>query len=147
MAALVDDALRGSSTRRDSEPDEADEAPSTVRRRPRRRGGKVLSCEAAIASYKEEWRIGEGKGPPDLTAAHYGAVLNSGAYFSHCGVPASMGVKICAAVQNGQAVGVTVTTSTRSSKVRRCIAGAVRGLAFPSHPRMDVTTTVFKPAR
>lgn len=149
LAAAVDEALgrfrisARSSARGEDEPD----APSSAPSRKRRGGGKVLSCEAAIAAYKEEWTIGKSSGPRDLTAEQYGAVLNGGAYFRHCGVPGRMGVKICAAVQNGQAVGVTVTTSPRSSKISRCIAGAVRGLSFPSHPRMDVTTTVFKPTR
>jgi len=110
-------------------------------------GGKVQSCEAAVAAYREQVSIGGGRGPADLTAGQYGAVLNRGSYFSHCGVPASMGISICAAVQRGRAAGVTVTTTPRSSRIQRCVAGAVRGLAFPSHPRLDVTTTTFAPAR
>jgi hypothetical protein len=104
-------------------------------------GGR--SCEAAIAAYREEMAMG-GSTPADLTAARYGAVLNRGSYFAHCGVADDMKVKICAAVQNGRALGVTVTTTPGSADKARCIAQAVRGLAFPSHPRMDVTTTVFE---
>jgi len=70
-------------------------------------------------------------------------VLNGGGYFSHCGVPNSMAVNICAAVQNGRAVGVTVSTKPNDPKKESCIASAVRGLSFPSHPKLDVTRTAF----
>lgn len=104
------------------------------------------SCEAAIASYSEEYKMGEANDtPPDISRETYAAILNTGSYFSHCGAPGSMGIQICAAVQNGRAVGVTVRTSPRSRKVQRCVSAAVRGLSFPSHPRMDVTNTTFKP--
>ena len=146
LAMAVDRAL-GSSRGRPRAEEPVVESTPRLKRRSRRPSGKAMSCEAAIASYNEQWEMGGKKGPRDLSAEQYGAVLNGGGYFSHCGVPGSMGVKICAAVQNGQAVGVTVSTSPRSGKVSRCIANAVRGLGFPSHPRMDVTTTVFKPAR
>ena len=68
------------------------------------------SCEGAIASYKgDEVNLAEGrKGPADLTAGAYGSILNTGTYLNACGVPSSMGVSICAAVQSGRAVGVTV---------------------------------------
>lgn len=101
------------------------------------------SCEGAAAKYSEEYRINGNNGPPDLTAGAYGAVLNRGGYLNSCGVPPSMGVNICAAVQNGRAVGVTVTTDPPSPGIASCIAGQVRSLPFPSHPRLDVTRTTF----
>ncbi len=101
-----------------------------------------MSCEAAQASYVEEMRIGE-KGQADLTAGQYGAVLNRGSYFSHCGAPDDMSINICAAIQNGRAVGVTVTTNPKNPGVSGCIAAAVRGLSFPSNPKLDVTRTAF----
>jgi len=100
------------------------------------------SCEAAMDSYNEMKVVGE-EGQADITAGQYGRVLNSGSYFSHCGVPLSMNVNICAAVQNGRAVGVTVSTQPNDSKKASCIASAVRGLSFPSHPKLDVTRTSF----
>lgn len=103
-----------------------------------------MSCEAAYKDYSYEMSMGQ-SGPADLTSGHYAAVLNSGSYFSHCGVPNSMGVNICAAVQNGRAVGVTVTTKPANGRVQGCIASAVRRLSFPSHPRLDVTRTTFAP--
>jgi eukaryotic-like serine/threonine-protein kinase len=100
------------------------------------------SCEAAMDSYNEMKVVGE-EGQADITAGQYGRVLNSGSYFSHCGVPLSMNVSICAAVQNGRAVGVTVSTQPNDPKKASCISSAVRGLSFPSHPKLDVTRTSF----
>ena len=116
------------------------------KREVRRRGGSSAgeSCEAAVAAYRERVTMGDDSVPADISAARYGAVLNRGSYFSHCGVPDSTAIHICAAVQNGRAVGVTVTTTPRNRAIERCVAGAVRGLSFPSHPRMDVTRTTFE---
>jgi hypothetical protein len=102
--------------------------------------GGGMSCEAARARYVEDY---DKSGPPDLSAGAYGAVLNKGSYLNACNVPSSMGVTVCAAVQNGRAVGVTVTTQPPDPKIASCVAGAVRSLSFPSHPRLDVTTTTF----
>jgi hypothetical protein len=99
-----------------------------------------MSCEGARAKYVEDY---DKAAPPDLSAGAYGNVLNKGSYLNSCGVPPSMSVTICAAVQNGRAVGVTVTTSPPNKGVSSCVSGAVRGLSFPSHPRLDVTTTSF----
>ncbi|MCU0682133.1 MAG: hypothetical protein MUF34_07750 [Polyangiaceae bacterium] len=101
-----------------------------------------LSCEGAQARYVEEMRIGE-KGPADLTASQFGAVLNNGSYLNACGVPPDTKVNVCAAVQNGRAVGVTVTTNPRNPSIESCVAGRVRSLGFPSNPRLDITRTTF----
>jgi hypothetical protein len=58
-----------------------------------------------------------------------------------------MSVSICAAVQSGRVVGVTVSTSPGSERVRACVARAVRGLTFPSSPRLDVARTRFDASR
>ena len=105
--------------------------------------GGGQSCEAARNAYVEEMTMGGPKGQADLTAGQYGSVLNRGSYFGHCGVPDSMGINICAAVQNGRAVGVTVTTKPRDPRIQACIAAGVRGLSFPSNPKLDVSTTNF----
>jgi len=104
--------------------------------------GGGMSCEGAIAAYKGDEMVMGKKGQADLTANQFGRVLNGGGYFSHCGVPFSMSVNICAAVQNGRAVGVTVTTNPKSGKAA-CVANAVRRLSFPSHPKLDITRTTF----
>lgn len=101
------------------------------------------SCEGAAAKYNEEYKMGGNNGPPDLTAGAYGAVLNRGSYLNACGVPSNMSVNVCAAVQNGRAVGVTVTTDPPSPSHASCVAGQVRSMGFPAHPRLDVTRTSF----
>lgn len=117
-------------------------------RRSRSGGGNVpvvsggQSCEAAMDAYNETKVIGQ-QGQADITAGQYGRLLNSGSYFGHCGVPSSMAVSICAAVQNGRAVGVTVRTTPNDRKKASCITSSVRRLSFPSHPKLDVTRTSF----
>ncbi|MGK3993657.1 hypothetical protein [Sorangium sp. So ce1024] len=105
--------------------------------------GGGMSCEAAQARYVEEYKLGN-NGPPDLTAGAYGNVLNRGTYLNACNVPSSMEVNVCAAVQNGRAVGVTVTTNPSNPTVASCISRQIRGMSFPSHPRLDVARTTFK---
>ncbi|WP_437729017.1 hypothetical protein [Sorangium sp. So ce861] len=104
--------------------------------------GGGMSCEAAQARYVEEYKLGN-NGPADLTAGAYGNVLNRGTYLNACGVPSTMEVNVCAAVQNGRAVGVTITTSPSNPGIASCIAGQIRGMSFPSHPRLDVARTTF----
>ncbi len=108
--------------------------------------GTGMSCEAAQNAYVEEMKIGQ-KMQADITAGQYGSFLNSGSYFSGCGVPYSMGVSICAAIQNGRAVGVTVRTTPHNPRVAGCVAAGVRRISFPSHPKLDVTRTNFAPAK
>jgi hypothetical protein len=108
--------------------------------------GGGMSCEAAQNAYVEEMKIGQ-RGQADITAGQYGAILNSGQYLNGCGVPSSMGVNICAAIQNGHAVGVSVTTSPHNPRIAGCVAGAIRRINFPSHPKLDVTRTTFAAAK
>jgi hypothetical protein len=104
-----------------------------------------MSCEAAQAAYVEEINVGGAKVPADITQSQYGAILNGGSYLNGCGLPASTGVDVCVAVQNGRAVGVTVRTQPHNAGVASCIASHVRGLSFPAHPKLDVTRTHFAP--
>jgi hypothetical protein len=46
-------------------------------------------------------------------------------------------------VQNGRAVGVTVSTDPPNGAIAGCIASAVRRMGFPSNPKLDVATTRF----
>lgn len=104
--------------------------------------GGGLSCEAAQNAYVQEMKMGE-KGVADLSVGQLGAVLNTGSYLGACGVPSNMGVNVCAAIQNGRAVGVTVRTTPHNGSIAGCISGRVRGLSFPSNPKLDVTRTSF----
>lgn len=101
-----------------------------------------MSCEGAQAKYVEEMKMGE-KGAPDLTQGQFAGVLNNGSYLNSCGVPPSSEVNICAAVQNGRAVGVTVTLNPANAGAQACIAGRVRALNFPSNPKLDIARTHF----
>lgn len=101
------------------------------------------SCEGAQAKYVEEMKMGE-KGAPDLTQGQFASVLNNGSYLNGCGVPDSTQVNICAAVQNGRAVGVTVTMQPPSPGAQSCVASKIRGLSFPSNPKLDIARTTFK---
>jgi eukaryotic-like serine/threonine-protein kinase len=105
--------------------------------------GGGQSCEAAQASYVEEMSVGGPRGQADITGGQYAAILNRGSYFAHCNVPDSAKISICAAVQNGRAVGVTVVVTPRNPGASSCIAAGVRGLGFPSNPKLDVTHTSF----
>lgn len=102
--------------------------------------GGGMSCEGAQAAYVEEIKMTGGQA--DITRGQYSNIMNSGSYFSHCGVPSSVAVNICVAVQAGKAVGVTVSTSPKHGS-RTCISRAVRGLRFPSHPKLDVVRVSF----
>jgi hypothetical protein len=100
------------------------------------------SCQAARQSYVEDYS--QQGVPPDLTAGAYANVLNNGTkMLSACGVPDTMSVSVCVAVQNGRAVGITVTTSPSNPGISGCIRGQVAGLPFPAHPRLDVSTTTY----
>jgi hypothetical protein len=100
-----------------------------------------MSCEQAMNTYSTELKMSGNK--PDITAGQYGAILNRGGYVVSCGAPFSMTVNICAAIQNGRAVGVTVVTKPPNRGVASCIASRIRSMSFPSHPALDVTRTVF----
>ena len=104
------------------------------------------SCAQARAAYVEGWNLDRAIAQPDLTEGHYGSVLARGHYLESCSVPESYEVSICAAVQNGQVLGASVATSPRAPRLERCIAQGVRSLSFPTHPRMDVTRTIFAAA-
>jgi hypothetical protein len=70
-------------------------------------------------------------------------VLNNGSYLNPCDVPQTSKVRICAAVQNGHAVGVTVQLDPSSTEMEICVAGQVRQLSFPGHPKMDFVNVTF----
>lgn len=100
-----------------------------------------MSCEAAQSAYVEEIKM-SGKGQADITRGQYASIMNNGAYLNRCGVPSNVAVSICAAVQNGRAVGVTVSTTPNHAS-RSCISQQVRGMSFPSHPKLDVVRVSF----
>lgn len=106
-----------------------------------------LSCEAARERHSEEIVVGSSSRPPDLPREAFQSVLGSGHYLSGCGVPSTTAVDICAAIRDGRAIGVTVTTRPGDEAMSRCISRAVRKLSFPPSPHLDVTRTRFAASR
>lgn len=111
---------------------------------PAARAETLPTCEAIIQSYVEDLAATKGA-PADLNVSDFASLLNNGSYLSGCGVPHSTGVAICAAVQNGEVKGITVTATPSDPTIERCVADAVAALSFPAHPRMDVVRTKFAP--
>jgi hypothetical protein len=101
-----------------------------------------VTCEQARAQYVEEIGIDQ-QAPADLTAADYAAVLNQGNYLASCEVPEASHADVCVAVQNGTAVGVTVSLDPPQANIEQCVSRQVRSLSFPSHPKMDIARVHF----
>jgi hypothetical protein len=116
-------------------PDSEREAPTTV-----------SSCENAIARNNEQISIGGPRGPTDITREAYAGILQNGRYLSGCSIPDRTVFEICAAVRDGRAVGVTVTSSPQNASLNSCVRRAVSRLKFPQNPRLDVTHTRFDAA-
>jgi hypothetical protein len=114
-----------------------------VASQPRVAWSALPSCEDAIASNVED----ASKRPTqkDLSAEDFAAVLNEGSYLGPCNVPETAALEVCVAVRDGKAVGVTVTTRPRDTKLADCVATEVAALSFPKHPKMDVARTKFAP--
>ena len=100
------------------------------------------TCEQARDSYVEEVNVAA-RGESDLHADDFAAVLNRGTYLEPCALPSTSKLRICAAVQNGQAVGVTVAADPAAPEVEVCIAKEVRKLTFPAHGKLDVVSVQF----
>jgi len=118
-------------------PDRSREAPT----------GPMPSCEAAAAAANQIIEVGSTRGAPDLTRGAFAGVLEHGAYLAPCSIPPRTALEICAAVQNGNVVGVTVTTEPRDSAIDACVRRAVTKLRFPRSPQVDVTRTRFERVR
>jgi hypothetical protein len=103
----------------------------------------VSSCENAIARNNEQISIGGPRGPTDITREAYAGILQNGRYLSGCSIPDRTVFEICAAVRDGRAVGVTVTSSPASPSLNACVRRAVSRLKFPQNSRLDVTHTRF----
>lgn len=109
--------------------------------------GSLPSCESAAATANQTIAIGSARGAPDLTRGAFASVLEHGGYLAPCSIPPRMAVEICAAVQDGAVVGVTVTTEPRDSAINGCVRRAVTKLRFPRSPQLDVTRTRFERER
>ena len=72
--------------------------------------------------------------------------LNRGTYLNDCSVPPSSAVKICAAIVDGAAVGVTVTLAPGEQGQADCVADSIRRMEFSEHGDLAVATTTFEPS-
>jgi hypothetical protein len=111
------------------------------------RAASLPSCESAAAAANESIDLRGARGAPDLPREAFAAVLDGGTYLSRCAIPARTAIGICAAVQDGKVVGVSVTTEPHSSAISSCVRRAVAGLRFPRSARLDVARTRFEAAR
>jgi hypothetical protein len=127
----------------DDSPPTPDKAPEMTRDAP----SSVSSCEAAIARNNEQISIGAARGPADVTREQYAGILQNGRYLAGCAIPGRTVFEICAAVRDGRAVGITVTSSPSNASLNACVRRAVSSLKFPESPRLDVTHTRFDAAR
>lgn len=103
-------------------------------------GGR--SYEAALASNNQEINMGA-KGGPDLTDGQLAGPMRNAAFISGCGAPNDMKVTVKVAIQNGRAVGVSVYSTPPNAAVQSCVDRHVRGLSWPSNPKMDSFTTTY----
>ena len=79
-----------------------------------------MSCERrAPSTSKRSASAGQGAGRSDRRSVRLGAQQRK--LHRGCGTPGSMHVNVCAAVQNGHAVGVTVTTEPPNGGIANCI--------------------------
>jgi hypothetical protein len=105
------------------------------------------SCESAAASANQSIDLGGGRGGPDLTRDAFARVLENGSYLAGCALPARTALEICAAVQDGKVVGLSVQTEPRDPAMAACVRRAVSALRFPRNPSLDVTRTRFEAQR
>lgn len=131
--------------------EEREHPKEVVETRPPSRGEapttSLPSCESAAAAAEQTVDFRSARRAPDLTRDAFAAVLENGAYLSHCAIPERMALEVCAAVQDGRVVGVSVTTTPRDPAIGACVRRAVAALRFPRSSQLDVTRTRFEPAR
>lgn len=101
------------------------------------------SCEAAMARNSELLNIGGPRGAPDISREAYASLLENGAFLTACPIADRSVLEICAAVKEGQLVGITVVSSPSNPRLNACVKRAVARLKFPSSARLDVTHTRF----
>jgi len=131
--------LRERKTKSDSVAYQADTNVTVGPAAPVQHAARAKTCEEVISSYH-----GPSTGPDEQADKQTAAVLNDGHYLGRCHVPDTMAVSVCAAVEHGVAVGVTVTTEPGNPAIAACIDGQVRALRFPSSQGLSIARTTFK---
>jgi hypothetical protein len=101
-----------------------------------------MSYEAAVAANPQQIDMNGHVTGPDLTDGQLSAPMsNMGRFLNQCGAPDSMKVTARVAVKQGRAVGVSVDTNPPNGGISSCIDHLVRGLTWPSNPKLDTFTT------
>ena len=108
--------------------------------------GDGPSCSKVIDEERRRAGRGEvsGEEPTEELRSEIKALLNTGEFLGRCEVPETSRVEVCAAIIDGRARGVTVTIEPGSPDQASCVANAIRAIAFPSHPLVDVARTSFE---
>ena len=109
--------------------------------------GDGPSCRDVINEERRRAERGEigGEEPPPENSDEIKELLNSGKFIGACNVPETARVEICAAIIDGAAKGVTVKIDPGSQDQASCVADAIRRIAFPSHPLVEVARSAFEP--
>jgi hypothetical protein len=103
-----------------------------------------MSYEAAIAANPQQIDMNGHATGPDLTDGQLSAPMtNVGRFLSACGAPNDMKVTVRVAVKLGRAVGVSVDTNPPNGGIASCVDHSVRGLTWPSNPKLDSFTTQY----
>ena len=102
-------------------------------------GGGGGSYEQALDNSVQDMNMGADT--PDLTAAQLRAPMR----IAGCAIPKGIKVTVQVAVQNGHAIGVSVSTDPTNPGIAAACAGWARGLAWPANPKVDGVTTVYGP--
>jgi hypothetical protein len=101
----------------------------------------LFRSEAAIAANPQHLDMRHAA-TADLTNEQLSAPMASVASsLQGCGAPDDMKITIKVAVKLGKAAGVTVETDPRSDAVAVCVDRLVRGLRWPSSPKLDSFVT------
>ncbi|MDB5213904.1 MAG: Adenylate cyclase [Myxococcaceae bacterium] len=98
----------------------------------------LMTYEAAIEALHGD----EGAGSP-LTDDQLTDPMRSATFVTACGAPAAMKVTVRVAVLEGRAYAITASTTPDAPVVARCIARAVRRLAWPSTAHRDFFTITY----
>lgn len=105
--------------------------------------GDGVSCDEAMA--QNEARMGQVEASPETEAA-VKKLLNDGAYLNRCNVPSSSFVEICAAILDGEVLGVTVELDPGAQAQADCVAGEIRMMEVPESAALIRASTQFEPS-
>lgn len=101
------------------------------------------SCDEAMERHADDQAATP---PSDEAVGGVKEVLNRGTYLNRCQIAASSAVEVCAAIANGEVLGVTVTIDPGTPAEADCVAGEVRQMSYPESPALIRAATTFDPS-